>query len=475
MMKFWKFGQDDHFDNRPDKLRDALFEAVAEENHPLFVKLCKNNRTLIFDHFQAWQKVPETVRKSPAQIRWYGQGIRAVANYFAQRGEPGLLQRLTGLTDTNPMNRWRLDLTKAQALLAAQREDEAVRILEKLAQEVEHHQGSAVDEYAPKISGLLGLGYLQQGQYEKALKATQQAYLACQNQEDVEGIITYCGNLEEINRQLGDLTETEHWRAEQEKLLAQTPQAAPNSEQADESEIIFRDNQGRTLRREDLNGFTGQVQWEINGKENIPRQARILHQAGREAGQQGDYDQALRLFSQAAGLAPTWPRPVYDAAFTYLLKNDFDNALASYEKVDELAPRGFFTSKTALHTLRQEKDGKLPPGIYSLYLSFEKIEPKQKMQIVEQLLEKCPNFGPAWQEKAGLTDDAAECLQIIAKGLACNPDPDTKGMLLINKATLLNREGQKQEALEILSNLALDPNETLQNEHLAKAFLSDLV
>lgn len=475
-MKFWKFGKDDNFDNQPDKLRNALFDAVSEGNQSHFVKLCKNNKKLIFDTFQIWQKVPETMRKNPAQVQWYSNGLITVANYFAQNGEPGLIQLLTGPADTNPIDRWGENFSKAQALLAEKREDEAVQILENLLNDIQQNQGSAVDEYAPKILGLLGLGYFHQGQYEKAVKATEQAYMACKKQGDVEGVIAYCGNLEEINRQLGNVAEAEQWSNEKEKFLAQVSNVLPNTEQVDESEIVFRDAKGQTLRRGDLKGFTGQVQWEIIGRENIPHQAEKLHQAGREAGQNGDYDKALQLLSQATELAPTWPYPVYDAAFTYLLKNDFDNALIYYEKVDELAQRGFFTSKTALHTLRQEKNGQLPQGTYALYMSLEwEIDPARKIQIIEQLLEKCPNFAPAWKEKVNLIEDDEERLKIITKGLECNPDPDTKGVLLINKAAMLNHQGQKQEAVEILSNLALDPNETLQNEHLAKAVLANLM
>jgi hypothetical protein len=52
------------------------------------------------------------------------------------------------------------------------------------------------------------------------------------------------------------------------------------------------------------------------------------------------------------------------------------------------------------------------------------------------------------------------------------PAVETKGMLLINKAHALNQEGDKQAAKDILGNLALDPNATFANEHLAKHTLA---
>ena len=82
---------------------------------------------------------------------------------------------------------------------------------------------------------------------------------------------------------------------------------------------------------------------------------------------------------------------------------------------------------------------------------------------------------PAWKEKANLQQDSGERLGLIDRGLQCNPDPETRGVLLIDKALALAHQGQKLKAVEILSELALDPDETLQNEHLAKAVLASLI
>src|SRR4051812_32228907 len=68
---------------------------------------------------------------------------------------------------------------------------------------------------------------------------------------------------------------------------------------------------------------------------------------GRDAGGKGDYDRALGLLAQAAREAPRWPYPAY-AAFTHLLKGDMEKAEEYHAAVDKMAPRGFFTAKTAL-------------------------------------------------------------------------------------------------------------------------------
>jgi hypothetical protein len=42
---------------------------------------------------------------------------------------------------------------------------------------------------------------------------------------------------------------------------------------------------------------------------------------------------------------------VYDRAYTHLLMENSDAALAGYRKTSEMAPRGFFMTLTAVHTL----------------------------------------------------------------------------------------------------------------------------
>lgn len=55
--------------------------------------------------------------------------------------------------------------------------------------------------------------------------------------------------------------------------------------------------------------------------------------------------------------------------------------------------------------------------------------------------------------------------------MAANPDAETLGMLLINKALVLSNQGRKKDAVEILGNLALDPNSTYATEQMAKSMM----
>lgn len=242
------------------------------------------------------------------------------------------------------------------------------------------------------------------------------------------------------------------------------------------AEIVFKDHAGRILTTEDIRSASGQFNWEIRSGRPVPPEATKMHQQGREAGQQGDNIAAIEYFERAARIAPSWPYPIYEEAFTYLLMGNFKKALELYEKVDAQMPRGFFTAKTAVHSLRAEMKGEFPKGTYLYYLSIELTNDTHKqLQVADTLTTKVPSFAPAWKAKASLEPDDEKRLGYLESGLKANPDPETRGFLLINKALILHSRGQKAEAIRILGELALDPASPLDIEAIAKKSLAMLV
>jgi len=240
--------------------------------------------------------------------------------------------------------------------------------------------------------------------------------------------------------------------------------------------LIYRDKNGRELTEADLANATGEVNWSIIGSHNVSQKAIELHNQGRQAGSSGDYKKALELLAQASKEAPEWPYPRYDAAFTYLLMGKQDEALENYEAVNKMAPRGFFTVQTAVYSLRQEKAGKLRSGTYAQYLSLEELgDPLKKRAVLEEMLKESPAYAPAWKEYSRLLDNDIAKLQAIETGLSHNPDDETRGILLVNKALALNRQGKHEEALGILGDLALDQTVPLDIEQIAKATLANIV
>lgn len=239
--------------------------------------------------------------------------------------------------------------------------------------------------------------------------------------------------------------------------------------------LVFRDAAGRELTERDLAGHTGQVRWEVIGAYDLPPQAVRLHQEARQAGGRGDYARALDLLDEALDLAPHWPYPVYDAAYTYLLIGEPGMAEELYEHVDQLAPRGYFTCKTSLDTLRRERASELFPGFARAYATTEWMDSGQKKALLKGIVDKFPGFPPAWKDLSVLLDDNASRLHAIERGLRGRPDAETRGILLVNKANILAGNGDRGAAITILGELALSPDSTLAAEHLAKASLARLV
>lgn len=222
--------------------------------------------------------------------------------------------------------------------------------------------------------------------------------------------------------------------------------------------IVFRDSAGRTLSLEDLKAFTGRATFEIGDDSEVPQEARALHDQGRTAGSEGSYDRALSLFAEAAAMAPRWPFPVYDSAFSYLRMGDSTRALECFRRTLDLAPGGFYMAVTAVQALEREEVGSLPRGTFFAYSHLEWIDDSEtKEALVRQLTAAAPKFAPAWNALAGLLTDDTARLRAIEQGLAADPDPDTRGVLLVNRALILFNQGKHEEATAILGVLALDP------------------
>lgn len=240
--------------------------------------------------------------------------------------------------------------------------------------------------------------------------------------------------------------------------------------------LIYKDAQGRELTAGALEGVTGRVNWEIVGSMEIPPEARALHEKGRALGSKGDNEGAIANFLSAQRLAPEWPHPVYDAAYAYLLMNDIERALPLYQKVNSLAPRGFFNAKSEFDCVQREAAGKLPTGFCAAFVKTEWIDnPASRRAVLAGVVAKFPGFAPAWKELSGVLESDDERAMAIERGLAANPDPETAGMLLINKAILLNGRGDHDGAVRALGDLALDPKSTLATEVLAKATLANIL
>lgn len=239
--------------------------------------------------------------------------------------------------------------------------------------------------------------------------------------------------------------------------------------------ISFKDDKGNVITKEELSKSTGRFSYEITGIDEASDLSKKLHDEARQYGQSGEYDKAIKKLKLANEESPLWPYPLYDLAYTYLLQDDYDNALKYYKLTDELAPRGFFTSKTAVYTLENERTGKFEKGFYNNYIKLEWVtDQDQKNEFIEILISKFPEFPPLWKDYSSRLE-GQERIQALEKGLKLNPDVETKGMLLINKALAIDYINKDTKgAIKILTEVIFDEEATYGSIELAKFVLNSI-
>ena len=239
--------------------------------------------------------------------------------------------------------------------------------------------------------------------------------------------------------------------------------------------IVFTTEDGQEVSPENLTTIDGKFHYQLVSDQEIPAEAQDYHRKGRVAGQDQKFDRALELFAQAHELAPDWPFPVYDTAFTYLLKKDSAAAAEQYEKVDRMAPWGFFTARTAADSLRREREGIIKAGAYLDLVMLEAEPPsEEKFKALVELIRESPAFPAAWSELATGLEAPDDRMQAIEQGLQHDPDSQILETLNLSKAIVLSGQGQEDSAIEILEGLVGNPDTTLGNLAVAQVVLAGI-
>lgn len=254
--------------------------------------------------------------------------------------------------------------------------------------------------------------------------------------------------------------------------------ALPFHARAAAEDVVYKDKAGRVLTEGDVKDSFGRLRAIVvlQGGPHSLKAIQLRYAA--ERAHDKDNETALRYYQAAADESPRWPYPTYTAATIYLDQKNYAKAYEFYRRVDRLSPRGFLRTRTALYTLEQEQQGKLPVGTYLLLTQLEwmfALDMKKATKTALDMTARRPDFAPGWQELAKLEDDPAKRLVLIEKGLSKNPDVETRGALLVAKAEALAERGNKAVALQMLGDLALDPASTGETETLAKSAIGRML
>jgi hypothetical protein len=181
--------------NDPVKLREALFSAIDRNNEKEFIRLCNENRRLLVESFEQWKKVPESILDRAPEVNAYLTPLLTIAQYFLSIGEPVLMAHLIGDRNNNHIVRWRDTMIEAHARTVAGDYSQSNDLLLGVLSEMENFEGSAIDQYRPRVYGLLGTNCFSLRDLPNARKYTALALEDCRRTGDEEGVRTYTENM----------------------------------------------------------------------------------------------------------------------------------------------------------------------------------------------------------------------------------------------------------------------------------------
>lgn len=362
---------------------------------------------------------------------------------------------------------WELAMNEVNGLAERLLFEEARERLEAVAEEL----GETGDAYQRAVTtGRIGECSFQLGEAERALQCFEQAQKLCEDAGDEDGISAYLGSRIEALRWLGCHGEA----VPLAETLAERHEAAGDEAAAMRVRARARVmKNGEPLLRACVE--IGDVVYELDElPEDIEGEARVmmernrmalarverLVQEGRARGSASAYDEAIALFATAMDADPHDPMPVYESAFTYAMKGDFEEAIELYERVEELAP-GWFNTRSDLWLAEKIDDGLFPPDVWSVVVELETgvSGPQEKLAMAKILTERMPKLGQGWLHLArchAMLGENDECLAAFEKGLANTDEPDVKTRMLFESAAQdpENLRGRLEEAVELRGHVA---------------------
>ena len=427
-----------------DELRRRLFDAVAAGDEAALAALCAAHEEAVLAGFPEWKRVPEAFR-TPEKLAWYGPGLIAVAEHFAeQRGRPELLESMMGTPEDNPLLRWQRALEEAGALMDELRYEEAAERLREAIAQAEGLQGSGVDRYLPITSLRLGECLLQLGDADGARAVSERALERCERTGDAEGIAACLGNLYEIQRYRGDAGAA---AASLERLAAtlermeRGAEAARARRQADIVRAgeppcrVVAEIDGQTMELSDLSTPEGSIRFVFERNRLALRRSGEAVKQGIAAAERGELEPALRCFERAAAADPFDPWPSYHAGMALMELRRYGEAAASYRITEALAP-GWYHCRSDAWLAERLASGALDHDTFSDLRRLQDggLPPSQRAAIAEAALQRHDLgllrlfLGEALHELGR----EAEGQEALRRGLAITEEPDVRTRLLVS-------------------------------------------
>ena len=455
----------------PEEVRQGLFEAAARGDDTRLAQLAAEHEATVLEQFAAWQRVPEEVRRDPAAVQAYAQGLIGVAQHFAEvRGRPELLARLAGPSEDNPLVRWQRTLGEADARMEDGDYPAAMELLRDALDKAKGLTGSGVDTLLPVTLGRLGTCLFQTGDADGAVAPFERALALCEAHGEDEGVRAYLGNLYEVHRYRGDAGAAATYlsrRADLLKRLGEQELAGVDRRQA----VVVRAGEPpcrimvavgeRLFEVSDAPRDVDHLRF-VFVRSRIPLgPCTVAVEEGVARGEAGDLDGALGCFRRAAAADRFDPWPLYHAGMTLMHLRRYHEAAASFREVEALAP-GWYHNRADRWLAEQMAAGAVDHALFERLRALVDGSPSPEQALVEA------RKGLAKKELSLLhliTGDALSRLDRDAdaegayrRGLAVAEEPDVRTRLLLALGGRPGldpgeREQLLREAVELGGNL----------------------
>jgi tetratricopeptide (TPR) repeat protein len=228
--------------------------------------------------------------------------------------------------------------------------------------------------------------------------------------------------------------------------------------------------EGRRYELDEVHQLANQrVQFVFERNRITLRPGVAATERGEQLGSAGRYDEALEAFRTAAQADPFGPHARYQEGLTLLHLRRYAEAVEAYEATEELAP-GWFHCRADLWLAQQLALGDLGQETFLALHVLEdgELPPQEKANLAAQALSRAPRLallhllhGKSLTQ-FGRSDEAQAAYR---RGLACEPEPDTKTRLLVELGVLVTGPAERvrllQEAQALGGNLVAAATATL--------------
>lgn len=443
-----------------EELKAQVFDCIDRNHFTEFELLCQEFEPQILRAFPEWKKAPEEVQLDKDAMRKYAYCLMVIASYFQkQRGKGELMTMLTGIDDTEYSRKWQEQLGYCKSLMQQELKFvEAIPLLEQCLDLASGVSGAGVDKFLPLTLGFLGECYFQKGEMDKAAEYIEKALQCTTMQGDYEASIAYLHNLYEINRYMGDQAKA----AEHADTIA--------NKAYERGELVTASNwrhHSRSAENEPLHRVVLKIGDELFELNEIPKvhgervefifvrnrlELVLCSQKcweGRELTQQGNYEEALKVFQQASELDAFSPQPKYMSGNIKLAGRRYAEAIVDLEEVEKLCP-GFETSRSDLWLAKELNEGKMEHDACMVVYEAnnEQIPIEERLETCKIIAEKYPHFAEAhWRigKMHAESKNTVEALAAFKKGAELAVEADVKSRLLRDVAILEQNPDEKRK------------------------------